>query len=155
MNIAIIGLGLIGGSLGRALCKKTDHTVFASDIDVKAMSLGKLLSTYHEPLTNDNIGQMDLVIISLYPEALKQSLEETCPLLKKGALVMDCCGNKRQVVQQMQTLSQKYPHLEFISSHPMAGREFSGVSHSTANLFDRASMILVPVKASLKTIQST
>ena len=154
MNIAIIGLGLIGGSLGRALSKKTNHTVFASDIDSKAMSLGKLLGAYHKPLTKDNIDKMDLVIFSLYPEALKQSLDETCPLLKNGALVMDCCGNKRSVTKQMQDLSQKYPHLEFISSHPMAGREFSGVSHSTANLFERASMILVPVKAGLKTIQS-
>ncbi len=154
MNIAIIGLGLIGGSLGRVLCKKTDHTVFASDIDAKAMSLGRLLSAYHKPLTTENINQMDLVIFSLYPESLRKSLDETCPLLKKGAIVMDCCGNKRQVVSQMKTLSQKYPHLEFISSHPMAGREFSGVSHSTASLFDRASMILVPVSASLKTTQS-
>lgn len=154
MNIAIIGLGLIGGSLGRTICNRTSHTVFASDIDAKAMSLGKLLRAYHRPLTNDDIGQMDLVIFSLYPQALKQSLEEICPLLKKGAIVMDCCGNKRKVVEQMQTLSQKYPYLEFISSHPMAGREFSGVSHSTASLFDRASMILVPVRASLKTTQS-
>ena len=154
MNIAIIGLGLIGGSLGRALSKKTEHTIFASDIDAKAMSLGRLLSAYHKPLTSENIGQMDLVIFSLYPESLKISLEEFCPLLKKGAIVMDCCGNKRQVVCQMKNLAEKYPHLEFISSHPMAGREFSGVSHSTINLFDKASMILVPVKSSLKTTQS-
>jgi prephenate dehydrogenase len=51
----------------------------------------------------------------------------------------------------MKRLSEKYKNLEFISSHPMAGREFSGVSHSTANLFERASMILVPVNATLKT----
>jgi prephenate dehydrogenase len=51
----------------------------------------------------------------------------------------------------MEELSKQYKNLEFISTHPMAGREFSGVSHSTATLFDRASMILVPVKSSLKT----
>ncbi len=154
MNIAIIGLGLIGGSLGRALSKKTDHTVFASDIDDRAMKLGKLLNAYHKPLTKENINEMDIVIFSLYPESLKNALDEFCPMLKSGALVMDCCGNKRSVTKQMQDLSKKCPHLEFISTHPMAGREFSGVSHSTANLFERASMILVPVKASLKTIQS-
>lgn len=153
MNIAIIGLGLIGGSLGRVLCKKTEHTIFAIDIDDKAMSLGKLLGAYHKPLSKENIAQMDMVIFSLYPESLKTSLDEYCPQLKEGAIVMDCCGNKRQVVEQMKALSQRYPHLEFISSHPMAGREFSGVSHSTINLFEKASMILVPVKASLKTIQ--
>ena len=154
MNIAIIGLGLIGGSLGRSLCKKTEHKIFAMDIDEKAMKLGKLLGAYHEPLSKDNIKEMDMVIFSLYPESLKKSLDEFCPLLKNGALVMDCCGNKRAVAEQMSGLSQKYPNLEFISSHPMAGREFSGVSHSTNNLFDKASMILVPVKVGLKTIQS-
>ena len=117
------------------------------------MKLGKLLSAYHEPLSKDNISKMDMVIFSLYPESLKVSLDEICPQLKNGAIVMDCCGNKRKVVEQMSGLSKSYPHLEFISSHPMAGREFSGVSHSTANLFEKASMILVPVKASLKTIQ--
>ena len=154
MNIAIIGLGLIGGSLGRSLCKKTEHKIFASDIDERAMKLGKLLSAYDEPLTKDNISKMDLVILSLYPESLTKSLDEICPELKNGAIVMDCCGNKRSVTSQMSELSKSYPHLEFISSHPMAGREFSGVSHSTASLFDKASMILVPVKAGLKTIQS-
>jgi prephenate dehydrogenase len=49
----------------------------------------------------------------------------------------------------MKDLSVKHPDLEFISAHPMAGREFSGVSHSTSTLFDRASMILVPVKAEI------
>ena len=53
----------------------------------------------------------------------------------------------------MRVLADQYPHLSFISSHPMAGREFSGVNHSTATLFDKASMILVPVKADIKTIQ--
>jgi prephenate dehydrogenase len=54
----------------------------------------------------------------------------------------------------MQALSVKYPHLNFISALPMAGREFSGVKHSTASLFDKASMILVPVKADLKVLAS-
>jgi prephenate dehydrogenase len=54
----------------------------------------------------------------------------------------------------MSALSKKFPALNFISAHPMAGREFSGVNHSTATLFDRASMILVPVKADIKLIAS-
>ena len=113
---------------------------------------GRLLSAYHKELTLDNVGGMDVLVFSLYPEALESALEEYCPLLKDGCLVMDCCGNKRRVVGQMQVLAKKYPTLDFISAHPMAGREFSGVSHSTATLFDKASMILVPVKADLKKI---
>ncbi len=152
MKIGIIGLGLIGGSLGRTIVKRTDDQVYAFDINKKAMLDGKLLCAYHHELKKDNVCEMDVLVFSLYPNALEGALEEYCPLLKDGCLVMDCCGNKRRVVKQMKELSKKYPRLDFISAHPMAGREFSGVNHSTATLFDRASMILVPVKADLKKI---
>lgn len=150
MKVGIVGLGLIGGSLGRAIIKNTNDEVFAFDVDKKAMLNGKLLSAYHNPLDENVVKELDLIIFSLYPDALDKQLTEYCPKLKKGCIVMDCCGNKRRVVSQMQRLSKAYPHLQFISAHPMAGREFSGVSHSTSNLFDRASMILVPVEISLK-----
>jgi len=152
MKIAIIGLGLIGGSLGRTIVKKTNDQVYAFDVDKKAMLAGRLLSAYHEELTDENIKEMDVVFFSLYPEVLEKALIEYCPKLKKGCLVLDGCGNKRRVVRQMKELSSIYPDLKFISTHPMAGREFSGVSHSTATLFEKASMILVPVKAELRTI---
>ena len=153
MKIAIVGLGLIGGSLGRAICSKTSDRVYAFDIDEKSMSTGRLLSAYHERLTDKNVGEMDVIIFSLYPDVLERELDFYCNKLKNGCLVIDLCGNKRRVVNQMQCLAEKYPHLEFISAHPMAGREFSGVSHSTTTLFDRASMILVPVKADIRTIK--
>lgn len=153
MKIAIVGLGLIGGSLGRAICSKTSDRVYAFDIDEKSMSTGRLLSAYHERLTDKNVGEMDVIIFSLYPDVLERELDSYCNKLKNGCLVIDLCGNKRRVVNQMQGLAEKYPHLEFISTHPMAGREFSGVSHSTTTLFDRASMILVPVKADIRTVK--
>ncbi len=152
MKIGIIGLGLIGGSLGRTIVKKTNDEVYAFDVDKKAMLAGKLLSAYHNELNSENVKEMDVVFFSLYPEILENALNEYCSKLKKGCLVLDGCGNKRRVVEQMRELSEKYPDLEFISTHPMAGREFSGVNHSTANLFEKASMILVPVKAQLRTI---
>ena len=153
MKVGIIGLGLIGGSLGRAIVKKTDCTVYAFDIDKHALIEGKLLNAFHYELEKEKVKELDMLFFSLYPEALEKSLNEFCPLLKDGAIVLDCCGNKRRVVNQMQELAKKFPHLDFISTHPMAGREFSGISHSTINLFDKASMILVPVKADLKRIK--
>ena len=152
MKIGIIGLGLIGGSLGRAIVSKTEHKVYAFDISKKALLDGKLLSCYHFELNKESVKEMDMVVFSLYPNALENALEEYCPLLKDGAIVLDCCGNKRRVVNQMNLLAVKYPTLNFLSAHPMAGREFSGVSHSTSTLFDRASFILVPVNAPLKII---
>lgn len=151
MKIGIVGLGLIGGSLGRTIASRTSDEVYAFDINKKAMLDGKLLSAYHHELNDKNVGEMDVIFFSLYPNALESALNEYCKKLKDGCIVCDCCGNKRRVVKQMEELSRQYKNLEFISTHPMAGREFSGVSHSTATLFDRASMILVPVKSSLKT----
>lgn len=152
MNIGIVGLGLIGGSLGRVIVSRTNDKVYATDISTKAMLDGKLLSAYHFELNESNVKGIDVLFLSLYPDALEEVLEKYCPLLKEGALVCDCCGNKRRIVSQMRELSKKYPHLDFISTHPMAGREFSGVSHSTVGLFDKASMILVPVKADIRRV---
>ncbi len=152
MKVGIVGLGLIGGSLGRAIVSKTSDKVFSYDIDKKAMLDGRLLSAYHEELTDDNIKEIDVLFLSLYPEALESNIENYCARLKKGCLVMDLSGNKRSIVSQMKELSTRFPDLEFISAHPMAGREFSGVNHSTVNLFDKASMIFVPVNAKLQTI---
>ncbi len=154
MNIGIVGLGLIGGSLGRAVVSKTENKVFAYDIDKHALSGGKLLNAFHEQLTEENVGKLDVIFFSLYPNALEKALSEYCPKLKKGCIVADCCGNKRRVVAQMETLSVKYPDLQFISTHPMAGREFSGIKHSTANMFDKASMILVPVNADIRELSN-
>lgn len=154
MNIGIVGLGLIGGSLGRAVVSKTENKVFAYDIDKHALSGGKLLNAFHEQLTEENVGKLDVIFFSLYPNALEKALLEYCPKLKKGCIVADCCGNKRRVVAQMETLSVKYPDLQFISTHPMAGREFSGIKHSTANMFDKASMIFVPVNADIRELSN-
>ena len=152
MKIGIVGLGLIGGSLGRTIVAKTDHVVYAFDLDSDAMKTGLLLKAYHEVLSAENIGEMDLMIFALYPKALKIALKEYCPKLKDGCIVLDCCGNKRSVIGVMDELSKTYKNIEFIGAHPMAGREFSGIKHSTATLYDKASMILVPVNADIRTL---
>ena len=152
MKIGIIGLGLIGGSLGRTIVKKREDEVYAFDISNKAMLDGKLLSAYHHQLGEENVSEMDMVIFCLYPNALEDALNKYCPLLKDGCIVLDCSGNKRRIVNQMQRLSKKFDNLNFISAHPMAGREFSGVTHSTINLFEKASMILVPVCQSIQVL---
>ena len=154
MKIGIIGLGLIGGSLARAITARTEHEVYAFDIDEKALKTGALLFAYKEKLTKENAGEMDMIIIALYPKAVITALNEYAPLLKNGCIVMDCCGNKTVVVDEMKKLSKTYSDLIFIGAHPMAGREFSGIKHSTLGLYDRASMLLVPINADIKTLSN-
>lgn len=145
MNIGIIGLGLIGGSLGRAIKKFTPHTVYTFDTDEEAMLKGELLSAYDKRLGDDDYKDIDLLIVALNPSATIEAMREACPKLKDGAIVTDTCGNKRVIVKEMKRLSCAYPNLKFVGVHPMAGREFSGVSHSVANLFERAYVIMVTV----------
>ena len=149
MNIGLIGLGLIGGSFGRTLTKKTSHKVFGYDINESVMVKAEMINVFHEKLTKENAGCLDMLIVSIYPEGFASAVEEFLPYLKKGAVVTDFCGVKGIIVDKMKEYAIKYPSLVFIGGHPMAGREFSGVEHSVTTLFDKASMILVNVNADI------
>lgn len=153
MNIGIIGLGLIGGSLGRAIVKRTTNKVYGMDSDAETMLKAELLKAYNFELNDSNIGDMDIVILALPPHVACDILEEISPKLKARAIVIDCVGNKRAVVTKMKKLSLEYPEIIFLGGHPMAGREYSGVRHSTVNLFDNASMIVVPVSQYIAALQ--
>ena len=153
MNIGVIGLGLIGGSLARTIVAKTEHVVYALDRDETALKLGKLLRAYHHVLTDDNAFKLDVLIVALYPSATIEVIKKYLPLLKDGAIVVDVCGNKRKIVDAFNGFVKDFPNLNFISTHPMAGREFSGIKHSSINLFDRASMIIIPINANLKVVK--
>ena len=146
MKIAIIGMGLIGGSLGRAILKNTEHEVLGYDLDKSVLQKASLLNAHTRALDKENdLPQVDMVIFALCPRAAIESMRDIVPHLKDGAIVMDICGNKRIIVDEMTKLGAKYPNLFFIGTHPMAGREFSGISHSMATLFDKAFVVLVPV----------
>ncbi|MDR2634622.1 MAG: prephenate dehydrogenase/arogenate dehydrogenase family protein [Clostridiales bacterium] len=154
MKIGIIGLGLIGGSLGRAIKKKTRHTVFACDNDSAAMLKGALLNAYDEELTAENATELDVLISAVYPSAFESAVAVFLPLLKSGAIVLDSGGNKRGAVAIMRKMSEKRDDLHFFGAHPMAGREFSGVAHSTPGLFENSTVLLVPLGAPIEALSS-
>ena len=143
MKIAIIGLGLIGGSLAKAFKAYTDNRVYGCDADAATLAYAKLSETIDEPLTDEILPECDLVIVALYPNATIRVLSEKAPLIKKGALVIDTCGTKRKVCAACFALAEPYG-FTFVGGHPMAGIQFSGIKYSRADLFKGASMILVP-----------
>ena len=145
MKIGIVGLGLIGGSIGRAAVKRTDHEVFATDISGEAMLKGALLNAYNTELTSDNAKDIDILFVCVYPSGVAEIIDKYAPLLKPGAVIIDCVGIKREVVKIMEDRQKIYKDIAFIGGHPMAGREFSGIEHSVNNLFDHATCLLVPV----------
>lgn len=142
MTVGILGLGLIGGSMARAY-KLAGHRVLCHNRSESMLSFAMLAGAVDEPLTKDNIGQCDLILLAIYPAGCISWLEENAAYISKDALVMDCCGIKREVCEKCFPLAQTYG-FTFMGGHPMAGNQFSGFKYSRADLFVGAPMVLVP-----------
>lgn len=142
MNVGILGLGLIGGSLARAYAMD-GHTVYAIQRNESMLSFAMLAGAVHGKLTEETIPTCDLILLAIYPEGSAAWLEQNAHLVKKDALVIDCCGIKREICSRCFPLAEEYG-FTFIGGHPMAGSQFSGFKYSRADLFVGAPMVLVP-----------
>jgi len=142
MNVGIIGLGLIGGSLAKAY-KAADHTVFAHDIDKSILDFAIMSGAVDEPLNNDILKSCELIFIALYPREAISYLENNAQHIQPETIVIDCCGTKKNICAAGFSLAEQYG-FTFVGGHPMAGMEQSGFKYSDANLFKGASMIIVP-----------
>ena len=147
-KIGIVGLGLMGASFGRLLVRE-GYEVFGWDRSPSVMEKALLAKAYSEPLTKETAKTLDLLVIAIYPRDFEEAARAYLPYMKEGAAVLDFCGDKRVVTSAMKKLSAEYPSVFFCGGHPMAGREYSGVEHSSVRLFDGASMIFVPVTENL------
>lgn len=145
MNIAIAGLGLIGGSFAKAFKSRSGNVVFGADTDKDTLSYARLSETIDEVLTDESLSLCKLVVIALYPDQTVKFLEEKAHLISKDALVIDTCGTKREVCEKCFAIASKHG-FTFAGGHPMAGIQFSGIKYSRADLFKNASMIVVPEK---------
>lgn len=145
-KILIVGLGLLGGSYGRALKRYGFHisaiTKEQSSIDY-AMREG-IIDEGSTELDERIIGEADLVIFALYPHVFVEWIRENQGLLKSGALITDVTGVKRSIVYEIQDMLR--PDVEFVGAHPMAGREVSGVENSTEKMFFGANYIVTPTE---------
>ena len=153
MNIGIVGLGLIGASFGKSLKKVTENKVFGYDINPDVLLKAELVGAIDAPLCDENVKSLDMLIISVYPRSFKDVAKNYLSKMKDGAILMDFCGIKRGIEGDMKELSKEYPNVSFIGAHPMAGREFSGIDRSLSTLFDRATCVVVPVKADIFTLE--
>ena len=142
MIVGILGLGLIGGSLARAYAK-AGHTVLACDLDETMLSFAKLADAVHDTLDNDKLAKCDLILLSVFSDASASWLEENGKFISPTALVIDCCGIKKQVCDRCFSVAEKYG-FTFVGGHPMAGSHNSGFKYSRSNLFQGAPMVLVP-----------
>ena len=142
MKIGILGLGLIGGSLSRAYALE-GHTVYAAEKDEHMLAFAMLAGAVHGSLDESTIPQCDLILLAIYPAGSARWLEENAHLVNPAALILDCCGIKREICARCFPLAEKYG-FTFVGGHPMAGSQFSGFKYSRANLFENQPMVLVP-----------
>ncbi len=143
MKVGIIGLGLIGGSMAKAIRLNTDHYVLGMDIDKTIVTKAKIIEAINEELTEKNIGECDMIILALYPDATVETVRKYAHLIKKGAYVIDCGGVKEKVCYNIPEIAKENGFV-FVGGHPMAGIEKIGFKYSNAEIFADASMILTP-----------
>ncbi len=141
--IGIVGLGLIGGSLAKALRTYTDCTILAYNRSWETLQQAMDEGVVNAPLTPDRLAECDLVIVALYPQATVAYITEHRDRFRKGGLVMDCGGVKGIVCDPLEPVVRE-SGFTFVGGHPMAGIEKSGYSNAFPDLFQGASLILTP-----------
>ena len=145
MNVAIVGLGLIGGSMAKSIKNRTAHTVWGADLNSETMTMARMCGAIDAPLTEENLPQAELILVAIRPGAAIEWVRQHAPLISKSAILVDLCGVKRTVVASIAPVAEQYG-FAYIGGHPMAGRERGGFTASTEDLYVGASMILTPDK---------
>ena len=147
MNVTIIGLGLIGGSVGSRILE----TAWASEVvgvDDKPVNLHKaaelgLISDTSD--FNDAIKVADLVVMAIPVDKIADLLPEVLDAIKPGAVVVDMGSTKGSICESVEHHANRSA---FVASHPIAGTENSGPSAAFASLFDNKTGILCDVNKS-------
>jgi len=143
MNVGIVGLGLIGGSMAKSIKTRTAHAVFGADLDAETMTLARLSGAIDGALTSERLPACDLVLVAIRPQAAIDWVKSNASQIGKNAILVDLCGVKRSVCAAVEPIAGEYG-FAYIGGHPMAGRERGGFVHSSEELFSGASMILTP-----------
>ena len=143
MNVGIVGLGLIGGSMAKSIKARTGHTVYGIARSQETLMMARMCGAIDAPLTDENLPQCDLILIAIRPGAAIEWTRRHAELISKSAAVVDLCGVKRVVVEGIGPIAEQHG-FAYIGGHPMAGKERGGFTSATDSLYVGASMILTP-----------
>ena len=145
-KVAILGLGLIGGSLGLALKRAMGQDVHIvgysrrPETTAKAKDRG-IVDTAARDL-REAVAEVDVVIIATPVLTIREVLQGIAPHIRTGCVVSDIGSTKRKVLEWA---AEALPEgVDFVGGHPMAGKETSGVDHADGGLFDDCVYCLVP-----------
>ncbi|MBO6548630.1 MAG: prephenate/arogenate dehydrogenase family protein [Rhizobiales bacterium] len=146
-RVAIIGLGLIGSSLTRAITDKGQaSSVFGFDGSEAVRAEARDIKGFGAEITDtleEAVSNADLVIMAVPVGAVGALAEELCPYLKEGAILSDVGSVKKSIIDAV------LPHLPetcyFVPGHPVAGTEYSGPKAGFSTLFEGRWCILTPL----------
>jgi prephenate dehydrogenase len=145
VDVAIVGTGLIGASLGMALRRlERVRTVVGWDRDAAALveSVGRgAIDRAGEGLA-DTVAAADVVVLAVPASAVAETAAAVGPLLRAGTILTDVASVKARVVEGLQEAAP--PGVHVIGGHPMAGSHEAGAAHATAELFVGATYLLTP-----------
>ncbi|MBR2960467.1 MAG: prephenate dehydratase [Burkholderiaceae bacterium] len=143
MTFAVVGLGLIGGSYAKALRRLGVKRIFGYNrtraVAEKAVQAGIIDAI----VTDDDptLKEADVIIMAVYPTAIVDFIERNHEHLNPNVLITDAAGIKEDLGSQVRKALKGIG--EFISGHPMAGREGRGLALASAEIFDGANYIVV------------
>lgn len=145
MKIAVVGLGLIGGSFCKAIKAYTNHEVYGVGRTLNSRSVQMALQedAIDKAIIPSELGVADLTILCLHPQGIIDFVEENQEYFRPGSIVIDAGGVKEAIVSAVEPVLENRG-VCFIGCHPMAGREFSGYAYSLSDMYKGASMILTP-----------
>ena len=142
MKIGIIGLGLIGGSIAQGL-KKNNHKISAYDKDRSALKYALDKNIIDESLENltDFLKNNKLVYLCLYPHDIISFFKTNGHLIQPGTIFIEVSGIKSSLISEIEKID--LPDIEIIYTHPIAGKESSGVYNSDCSIFENSNYIII------------
>ena len=151
INITIIGMGLIGASLGMAIREAPEKdaplgptVITGYDLNRRATgeARGRLAIDREARSLEDALRDAQLVVVAVPVQAIQTVFKQIAPLLPNGAVVTDVASTKALVQEWARDLLPATA--EFVGGHPMAGKELSGVAAADSDLFKGAIYCLTP-----------
>ena len=145
MNIGIVGMGLIGGTYAKSL-RKYPYKIYGIDISEKTLkyALDNNIIDYGTSNPKSVLKELDVVFLCLYPEDTIKFIQKNIMYFKRDAIIADAVGIKRKIVDILSMY--KDDDVEFVFTHPIAGREKIGIEFSDEAIFHDANFVITPTK---------